>query len=125
MIDLILAGGGSMIFVMLLGLGAVGAAAMGALRQSERARSALTGLTIATVFSSVGGVASCLAAVGYHVSASPEWRTSPELPSIVMTGIAESMSPATFGFGLLALAWAVASFARRSGAMSAPAPAHA
>ncbi len=113
MIDLIVSGGASMIFVLLFGLASVGAGVMTFARPSARAEGALRSLSIATTFSSVAGVASCLAAVGYHVTASTEWRASPELHLIVMQGVAESMSPAIVGFGLCALAWVVAAGARR------------
>ena len=86
---------------------------MSVARPSARASSALRALSLATAFASLAGVASCLAAVGYHVTGNEEWASSPDLHLIVMTGLAESMSPAIFGFGLLALAWVIAAAARK------------
>lgn len=113
MIDFFLSGGVSMIFVLLFGVAALGAGALTVARPSGRAQSALRSLSLATAFSSVAGVASCLAAVGYHVTGNEQWASSPDVHLIVMTGIAESMSPAILGFGLLALAWVVAAGARK------------
>ena len=120
MIDFFLSGGASMIFVLLFGGAAVGASVMSVARPSARAVGALRSLSIATTFSATAGVASCLAAVGYHVTGNAEWASSPDLHLIVMTGLAESMSPAILGFGLLALAWVVAAGARKPVAIAAP-----
>lgn len=119
MIDFFLSGGVSMIFVLLFGGAAVGAAAMTITRPSARVQSALRSLSLATAFSSIAGVASCFAAVGYHVTGNPAWAQSPDLHLLLLTGVAESMSPAVLGFALLALAWVIAAGARSPAATAA------
>jgi hypothetical protein len=47
------------------------------------------------------GIASDLAAVGLHINARDDWAHSPDLALLVLQGIAESLSPAMLGGGLL------------------------
>jgi hypothetical protein len=105
MLDFIRAGGFPMLFVILFGLIALVAAALFVWRPEARKLDTIQALGRATLFSAVTGVAADLAAVGYHVPASPEWAHSPDLPLIVMVGFAESMSPAILGFSFLSLVW--------------------
>lgn len=49
------------------------------------------------------GVASCLAAVGTHIPGNPAWAHSPDLPLLVLTGLAESLVPAISGGALLSI----------------------
>jgi hypothetical protein len=47
------------------------------------------------------GVASDLAAVGHHIASTPQWASSPDLPRILLTGVAESLTPAILGGAIL------------------------
>ncbi|MFK7989785.1 MAG: hypothetical protein AB8I08_27450 [Sandaracinaceae bacterium] len=76
----------------------------------------------ATVFAVATGVASNLAAVFHHVASNDAWAHSPDLALIVMTGLAESLTPAVMGGGLLTVAWLTTGVAvRRLGVEAEPA----
>lgn len=113
MLTLLHEGGWPIWFTLLFGLGALAAAARFA-RSSERRHLGLTiGLSLATLFSTLNGVAADLAAVGHHLNARwPHFYTvDGGYQGVVMglaQGFAESMSPAILGFTLLALTWLVA-----------------
>lgn len=64
----------------------------------------LDALARALAWTIVTGVASDLAAVGTKVPARPEWAHSPDLPLIVMQGVAESLVPAILGGAILTIA---------------------
>lgn len=103
MIELFRAGGAPMLFVVIFGVLALISAGLFVWRPSEARLRPLQALDRATLYSALAGVVAGLAAVGYHVPQNPAWAKSPDLPLIVMTGIAESMSAPIFGFTFLAL----------------------
>lgn len=103
MLDFIRAGGFPMLFVILLGLVALAAAAHFVWRPDARKVEVVRALEKAVLFASLSGLAVALAAVGYKVPSTPEWAKSPDMPLIVMTGIAESMSAPILGFTVLSL----------------------
>ncbi|MBM4321286.1 MAG: hypothetical protein FJ125_15400 [Deltaproteobacteria bacterium] len=85
------------------GLVALVAAALFVWRPDVRKVETVRALERAVLFSTLSGLVSALAAVGYKVPANPEWARSPDMPLIVMTGIAESMSAPILGFTVLSL----------------------
>ena len=105
MMSFIQQGGASMWLILVLGLLTLGAAGSFAVRPAERKLSMIRPLSLATMFSVLGGIAADLGATLKNVSASPEYASS---PAALMAGIAESMVPAILGFTLLSLAWLVA-----------------
>lgn len=103
MLNLFRAGGAPMVFVVIFGLLALVSASLFVWRPTEARLRPLQALDRATLYSALAGVVAAIAAVGYHVPQDPAWANSPQLPLIVMTGIAESMSAPIFGFTFLAL----------------------
>ncbi len=103
MLDLFRAGGAPMFFVVAFGLIALVSSARFSVRPAEANRRTLQALERAVLYSALAGLVAGLAAVGYHVPDNPTWAKSPDMPLIVMTGIAESLSAPIFGFTFLAL----------------------
>jgi hypothetical protein len=111
MVQLIIAGGWVM-FVLLILLAVLLVVAVQFARNASAHRlSIIRALTTAVTFCTIGGVASDLAAVGYHVSHNPDWLKD-ALPN-VLAGFAESMAPAVLAFPLLAIAWILVAFGVR------------
>jgi hypothetical protein len=109
--------GGLGIWIVLLFAVLTGAAAVAfALKPDPRRVELLRALSRATVFAVLTSVSANLAAVGWKVPQNEEWARSPDLPLIVMTGIAESLTPAILGFAFLGIAWFITAVGvRRSG----------
>lgn len=106
-----------MFVVLLFGGLTMATAAVFVWRPAERHVATIRSLSTATVFSVLTGLASNLAAVFSHVPTHPEWSKSPEMPLIVMTGLAESLAPVLLGFAMLTLAWGITAVGlRRLGA---------
>lgn len=103
MLNLFRAGGAPMFFVVIFGLLALISSGLFVYRPAEHKRRTLAALDRAVLYSALAGLVAGLAAVGYHVPENPAWAKSPDLPLIVMTGIAESLSAPIFGFTFLAL----------------------
>jgi len=117
MLDFFRAGGYSMVLVVLFGATTLVAAVAFWRRPREEAVGTVRALSSATVFTVLGGVAACLAAVFTKVPANPDWAHHPDLSLIVMTGLGEALTPAILGFTLLSLAWLfTAAGVRRLGA---------
>lgn len=113
MAALFAAGGIPMFFIVAFGLIALVAAVLFAIRPDVRKVEAVKSLSIATVLSVFAGVASDFAAVGYNVPRHPEWSRSPNVGLIILEGFAESMSPAIFGFSMLAVVWMIMAVGHR------------
>lgn len=107
MLELFRAGGWSMFVVLLLGGVSLAAAVTLAVRQKARLIGVIRALSTATVFATVLGVASDLAAVFSHVPVHPEWSQPDQITKMTMIGLGESLSPAILGFSLLTLVWVV------------------
>ena len=105
MLEFFLAGGATMLPILLFGLLTWLAAGFFAWRPDERRFAIVRALSLSTLFTTVAGFAACLGAVMTKVPAHPEWSHSPDLTLIVMTGIGEALAPPIMGFALLALAW--------------------
>jgi hypothetical protein len=97
------AGGWVMWFLTLVGGLTVAAAARFALRPDATQLPRIRELNRALSWGAITGLASDLAAVGYTIPSRPDWAHSPDLPLLLLQGIAESMSPVLFGGGLLSI----------------------
>ena len=105
MMYLMTAGGGVMWIILLFGIVLLAAAILFARRPDEGKLGFIRGMSIATVFAILSGVASDIAATFHHVVNVPEFRA--ELVDSVLTGLSESMSPAILGFSILGVAWLI------------------
>lgn len=103
MIDLFLAGGFMMFFILAIGLVALGWSLRFALRPDRRHVPVIGWLAVATGFAAVTGTCAGFAAVCVHIPNNPEWAHSPDLALLVMTGIGESLSNVLLGGTLLSL----------------------
>ena len=97
-------GGWSMWFLLILGGLCLLAAGGFAFRPDPTQLPRIASLSRAVGWSALVGVASDLAAVGFHIPHKPEWAHSPDVHLLVLEGFAESMSPAIFGGALLSVA---------------------
>jgi hypothetical protein len=113
MLDFMRAGGYATWVVLLLGLIALVAAATFLWRPNDKKIGFVRAMSAATVFASVGGVLSGIAAVMYHVPANPEWAESPKIHLIIMEGLGESMSSGILGFSILMVVWLMMAFGFR------------
>ena len=106
-------GGFPMFFVLALGLIGFGGAVFFAFRPDPRRVDAIRSLMRATLYCSVVGIMTDIAAVCSHIPANPEWANSPKIHLVVMEGISESMAPGILGFSLLAMTWLVMAVGHR------------
>jgi hypothetical protein len=113
MMEFMRAGGVPIWIVLIFGLGTLVVAGLFIWRPEPRRLAMLRGLTVATCFAVLSGLASCLAAVMTKVPNNPEWAKSPDLHLIVMTGIGESLTTAILGFTILSLAWLMGALGQR------------
>jgi hypothetical protein len=103
MVNWFVAGGWIMWFLALVGSLAIAAAAGFAHTPDERKLPRVQCLARAVAWALLTGVVTDLAAVGMHIPANPAWAHSPDLALLILTGIAESMSPATLGGAILSV----------------------
>lgn len=113
MLTFIREGGFSMIPVILFGLTCLGLAVALAWRPSERKLALLRPMSLATIFMSLAGLASNLAAVGHNCALRPGIADQPDLHKYVLLGVGESMAPVILGFSLLALSWMLSTIGLR------------
>lgn len=97
------AGGWSMWFLTVFGALSLLAAGGFAWRPDPSQLPRISSLSRAVAWSTLAGVSSDLAAVGFTIPSKPEWAHSPDLPLLVMQGFAESMSPVTYGGAFLSV----------------------
>lgn len=97
------AGGWSMWFLTVFGALSVVAAAGFAWPPDPSQLPRIASLSRAVAWSTLVGVSTDLAAVGFNIPSKPEWAQSPDLPLLVMQGFAESMSPVTYGAAILSV----------------------
>ena len=91
-------------FLMVFGALSLICGARFALRP-EPARLRMAGaMSLATLFTTLTGVCTDLATVGHQVPIFMAHNSSDLLPSLLLQGFAESMSPAILGFTVLTLA---------------------
>jgi hypothetical protein len=103
MFDLIIAGGWIMGFLLILGAFAVVTALDFTRHPQLEKLPRLDALSRAIAWAIATGVGADLAAVGTKIPANPKWAHSPDLPLLVLTGFAESMSPLILGGALLSV----------------------
>ena len=121
MLQLFQAGGVAMWFLLIFGVLTLVGAVLFARKPDAQRLAAVRALRGATLCSVGAGTASDFAAVGYNV---PEhFADEPNVHMIVLTGIAESMSPAILGFAILSIAWLIVAVGhRRDRAAVGPTP---
>ena len=113
MLDLIRQGGWSMLFVFVLGSATWLTSVALAFRPSERGIAIVRALSAATAFIVLAGLSANVAAVMHNVPSLVEAPDSPELSTLIMVGLGESLAPAILGFALLSLAWLSTAFGLR------------
>jgi hypothetical protein len=101
MVEFMKAGGFSMWFVLLFGLGALVTAALFAWRRDVGKQALVRALTLATLFAIASGLCANLAAVMTHAAD----HGGPDVPFMVMQGLAESVAPGILGFTMLSISW--------------------
>src|SRR5678816_19971 len=101
MMDFFRAGGTGMYFVLLFGALNIVAAIFFALKPEKHRIGTLLAIGVATLLATGSAVVSDLATVCVKVPANPEWANSSRIHLVIMQGIAESLTPAVLGFGLL------------------------
>jgi hypothetical protein len=103
MVNWFVAGGWVMWFLALVGALAV-SAAVGFARFPDLTKlPRIACLSQAVAWALVTGIVTDLAAVGTNIPARAEWAHSPDLALLVLTGVAESMSPGTLGGAILSV----------------------
>jgi hypothetical protein len=110
MITLVQAGGPSMAAILLFGLVTLLASAHFAARPDGRREGFLAWMSAATLWATLAGVASDVAATLYHTT---EVEDANRRAQLVLEGVAESMSPAIVGFAILALVAMLTAVGRR------------
>lgn len=120
MLEFFRAGGFPMFVVLFLGLAALVNGGLFAFRPDERRVGTIRALSTATGFSVLAGVTADLATVCHYVPLNPEWSKSPDIHLVILTGIAESLTPAIMGCTMLSLVWLMVAVGhRRLGAAGA------
>lgn len=110
MVTLIRNGGASMFVILVFGLVTLASAAYFAARPDARHEGFLKWMSRATLWSTLVGLSTDIAATCYHTVDIIEPN---ERARVVQEGIAESMSPCIVGFAMLALVALLAAVGRR------------
>ncbi len=105
MFAFIRSGGVPIWIVILFGLLTLAAAATLIIRPDQGRVAQIRALCRATLYATLAGVTSCLAAVMHNVPAHPEWWAGGKIHLAVMTGLGESLSCGILGFSFIGLAW--------------------
>lgn len=103
MVEFMKAGGWSMWFVLLLGLGSLAAAIWFIVRRRLGTLALVRALTLATVFAIASGLCANLAAV--MTFASHEEEVGPHMVHAIVAGLAEAAAPGILGFAMLSMSW--------------------
>jgi hypothetical protein len=107
MLQLFLDGGVPMLFVLVLGLAALIAAARFMRAPDARRSGTVSALTLAAAAAAVTGLATDLAVVGHHVAQSDQFTEPLMLARVCLQGLSESLSPIILGATLLCVTWLV------------------
>jgi hypothetical protein len=108
MMTLIREGGWPMWFTLAFGLISLGAGARFAHLGQRRQLGFLIGMSLATLFSVLNGIAADLSAVGHSIGQGYPHDERNLVERVAAQGFAESMSPGILGFTLLSLTWMLA-----------------
>jgi hypothetical protein len=111
MLEFFMAGGFPMWFLLIFGGLSLAGAVLFARRPDAQRLASVRALSVATLCSVGAGVASCFAAVGYNVP--QHFADEPNVHMVVLTGIAESMSPAIMGLAILSITWLIVAVGHR------------
>jgi hypothetical protein len=103
MVEFMKAGGWSMWFVLLLGLGSLAAAIWFLVRRQLGTLALVRALTLATLFAIASGLCANVAAVMTYASRNE--LAGPHLVYAVTAGLAEAAAPGILGFAMLAISW--------------------
>ena len=101
MVEFMKAGGWSMWFILLLGLGSLVAAILFVAKKNLGKLALVRALSLATVFAIASGLCANVAAVMTYAGHAPEG----ELVQVVTMGLAESLAPGILGFTMLSISW--------------------
>lgn len=112
--NFIMAGGWSMIVVILFGGITLVSAILFAARADARKLALVRAMTWATLFASLGGMLSNFRTVMTKAPNIPEWATSAELRTVIlMEGLGEAVTTGIMAFSLISLAWLVVAVGTR------------
>ena len=99
------AGGYAMWVVLLFGGITMTMAVMFALNPTEGRLGFIRGMSTATVFATISGVAAAVGATFRHVANHEELHQFPDIAVVAMVGLSESLAPAVLGFSMLGIVW--------------------
>jgi hypothetical protein len=107
MMTFMLSGGYAMWLILLFGGITLVSAILFAWRPQEARLGFVRGMTTATVFVTLSGLAAALGATFHRTASTEEWHSYPDIVLAPMMGIGESMSNGILGFSLLGVVWLV------------------
>jgi hypothetical protein len=110
MLEFLRAGGMAMWVILLFGGLTLVAAVRYLLRPGERRHEFFRALSMATLWASLAGVCAGTATTLHGFMLRPEWAKDPEMPIILMQGLAESLCNLILGFCILGVAWFLVAF---------------
>lgn len=113
MMDFMRAGGYSMWVVLLFGGIALTTAVIFAFRPDEGRLGFIRGMTAATIFATLSGVAADVGATFHNTVAYEGWEQYPNIAGHILVGLSESTTPAILGFTLLGIVWFVVAIGLR------------
>lgn len=113
MLEFMRAGGYAMWIILLFGGIAMTASVIFALRPDESRLGFIRGMSTATVFATLSGVASGLAATFHRTASTEEWHQYPDIVLAPMIGISESLANAILGFSMLGIVWFIVAIGLR------------
>lgn len=105
MMEFMRAGGYAMWVVLLFGGITMTVAVMFALNPNEGRLGFIRGMSTATIFATLSGVAADIGATFRNTARNEEWHQYPDIVLSPMVGISESMAPAILGFSMLGIVW--------------------
>ena len=113
MMNIMHEGGWAMWIILLFGGITMTAAVIFALRPEEGRLGFIRGMSTATVFTTLAGVASGFATTFHNVAQREEFHQYPDIVLAPMVGIGESLANAILGFSLLGIAWFIVAIGLR------------
>jgi hypothetical protein len=107
MMNFMYSGGYSMWLILIFGGINLVSAILFAWRPEEGRLGFVRGMSTATVFVTLSGLAAGLGMTCYRVVAVKEWHSYPDIVLAPLQGIGETMSNGILGFSLLGVVWLV------------------